>query len=104
VRTPPTSELSRDDIEASTPGTLLRDVQRVRETGFAFAFEEALPGVSTTSVPVRGAGGDLSAVLSLTAPSTRLPRERVDELLPDVVAAAQKNSAALGWLGDPDTN
>ncbi len=81
------------------PEVLLAEVQRARTDGFACAFEETIPGVSTMSVPVHGPSGVLVAVLSLTAPSTRLTRERVDELLPVVMERARQISADLGWLG-----
>ncbi len=56
-----------------------RDCHPLGAAGFACAFEETLPGVSTMFVPVCGATGELTAVLSLTAPSIQLTRERVDE-------------------------
>jgi IclR family acetate operon transcriptional repressor len=86
-------------VNPPSPDALVHDVQAVRAAGHACAFEETLPGVNTMSVPVRGSHGELAAVLSLTAPSTRLPRERVDELMPAVVACAQAISADLGWMG-----
>ena len=48
------------------------------------------------SVPVRDALDDLAAVLSITAPSDRLPVERMDELLPRLQDAAARISVSLG--------
>ncbi|MCV7285058.1 IclR family transcriptional regulator [Mycolicibacterium wolinskyi] len=76
---------------------LIEDVRAVRAAGYACAFEETLPGVSTMSVPVFGAAGELTAVLSLTAPSIRLTPQRVDELLPEVLRTAAAISADLGY-------
>lgn len=76
----------------------IRDVQAVRTAGHACAFEETLPGVATMSVPVYGPRGDLAAVLSLTAPSSRLTRQRVEQLLPVVLRSAAAISAELGHL------
>jgi len=81
---------------------LIQDVQAVRAAGHACAFEETLPGVNTMSVPVRGLRGELAAVLSLTAPSSRLPRERVEELMPAVATCAHAISADLGWMGSDE--
>lgn len=78
---------------------LLADVAAVRRMGHARAFEETLPGVHTMSVPVRGASGDLVAVLSVTAPSIRLPAERMDDLLPQVSRTSAAVSKDLGWRG-----
>jgi hypothetical protein len=64
---------------AASRGVNGRDCRPLGAAGFACAFEETLPGVSTMFVPVCGATGELTAVLSLTAPSIQLTRERVDE-------------------------
>lgn len=87
-------------INPPEPQTLLEEVQAVRAVGYACAFEETLPGVNTMSVPVRGSHGELAAVLSLTAPSIRLPKTRIDELLPEAVRCAAAISSDLGWIGD----
>lgn len=86
-------------VNPPDPEQLLQEVDAVRRAGHARAFEETLPGVNTMSVPVRGATGDLMAVLSVTAPSIRLPAETMDRLLPQVTATAEAISAALGWRG-----
>lgn len=91
-------------VNPPEPGSLLREVEAVREAGHARAFEETLPGVNTMSVPVLGAHGDLMAVLSVTAPSIRLPAARMDQLLPVVSATARAIGAELGWteaMGGP---
>ena len=92
--------LGTDLVPVNPPSAedLIRDVELVRSAGYASAFEETLPGVSTMSVPVFGSKGELAAVLSLTAPSTRLTQERVGGLLPDVMRTAADISAALGYL------
>ena len=79
-----------------TPDELRRQLDDVRRTGHARAFEETIEGVHTLSVPVRDALGDLAAVLSITAPSERLPGERMDEVLPRLRAAAALISGRLG--------
>ena len=92
--------LGTDLVPVNPPSAedLIRDVGLVRSAGYASAFEETLPGVSTMSVPVFGSKGELAAVLSLTAPSTRLTQETVGDLLPDVMRTAANISAALGYL------
>jgi len=77
---------------------LMADVAAVRNAGHACAFDETLPGVSTLSVPIHGSAGNLIAILSLTAPSSRLTRDKVNELLPDAVECAAAISQDLGWM------
>lgn len=85
-----------DPVNPPAPDELRRQVADVRRTGHARAFEETIEGVHTLSVPVRGALGDLAAVLSVTAPSERLPDERMNEVLPSLLAAAAVISGRLG--------
>lgn len=89
-------------VNPPTPQDLLAGVARARATGYAYALEETLPGVHTMSVPVRGGDGSLAAVLSLTAPAVRLPRERMSEVLPSLRETAAAISADLGWRGPFD--
>lgn len=85
-------------VNPPTPEALMKDVLAVRAAGHACAFEETLPGVSTLSVRVLGADGHLAAILSLTAPSSRLDQARTEALLPSVVDCSRSISKALGWM------
>jgi len=90
------------DLEPVNPPTaqeLLDELDRVRERGYARAFEETLAGVNTISAPVAGAQGEVVGVLSITAPVARLTPERMEELLPALLRAAELTSADLGWRG-----
>ena len=86
-------------VNPPEPAELRRQVDDVRRTGHARAFEETIEGVHTMSVAVRGTHGDLAAVLSITAPSERLPDARMDELLPQLQGAAAVISGRLGHRG-----
>lgn len=96
---------SEQDFSPANPPSvekLLQDVELVRQVGYAFAFEETLLGVHTMSGPIRNSHGELIAVVSLTAPSVRLPRERMEAIVPDLLEAAAAISADLGWFGPHD--
>ncbi len=80
------------------PEALFADIQKARAEGYAVAVEETLPGVSTLSAPIKAAGADLVATLSLTSPSSRLTPESIDALLPELIATARSISADLGHL------
>jgi IclR family acetate operon transcriptional repressor len=91
------SHTELEPVNPPDPEELLADVREVRRAGHSRALEETVPGVHTMSVPVRGVDGQLVAVLSVTAPSVRLPVARMDVLLPRVLTAARRISAELGW-------
>jgi DNA-binding IclR family transcriptional regulator len=59
---------------------LERQLSRVREEGYAFTLEELEIGLNAVAAPVRGAGGDVVAVVSLSGPSYRVTSQRLPEL------------------------
>jgi DNA-binding IclR family transcriptional regulator len=60
-----------------TPGTLARQLDRVRRDGFATTREELTLGACSVAVPVRDADGDVVAALGVVVPSLRRDRERL---------------------------
>ena len=86
-----------EPVNPPSPDILQREVETARRIGHARAFDETLVGVNTLSVPLRGAHGDLVAVLSITAPSARLPASRMDAVLPRLTHTASDISAQLGY-------
>ncbi|MFB9376885.1 IclR family transcriptional regulator [Kineococcus gynurae] len=76
---------------------LAEELAVVRDRGWAITSEELEIGLTAVAAPVRGPRGDVVAALSVSGPAYRLDGARVDELVPEVVAAAAEASAALGW-------
>jgi DNA-binding IclR family transcriptional regulator len=72
------------------------DGSAVRARGFAIAMDELEQGLSAIAAPVLGADGVAIAALSISAPTIRLPRERVAELVPPLIEEARLLSAQLG--------
>ena len=60
-----------------TPGTLARQLERVRRDGFATTREELTLGACSVAVPVRDGDGDVVASLGIVVPSLRRDRERL---------------------------
>ncbi|GAA1435472.1 IclR family transcriptional regulator C-terminal domain-containing protein [Mycobacterium cookii] len=85
-----------EPINPPSPETLQREVELVRRNGHARAFGETIAEIHTLSVPVRGAHSQLVAVLSITAPSSRLSESRMDVVLPAVTETAAVISNQLG--------
>ena len=88
--------VERLDLRAYTPHTLVdraalrRALDEARERGFAIDDEEYDEGVRCIAVPVGGMG-DAYAALSISAPASRLTRQRCLELLP----LLRRNAAEL---------
>jgi len=71
-------------------------LQSVRAQGYATAVDELERGLSALAAPVFGADRVAVAALSISGPSIRLTRERIDELAPALCAQAERLSARLG--------
>jgi len=79
------------------PETLAKELATIRRRGYAIGQQESRLGISGVSAPVRDASETLVASLGISGPSARLTRARLVELAPEVVRAAGRLSAALGW-------
>lgn len=81
-----------------TSGKRLRAaVAEVRERGYAVAVDELELGLTAVAAPIRNASGDIRASMSVSGPTFRLDRRKVEETLPVLTAAALQVSQRLGW-------
>ncbi|GHE76314.1 transcriptional regulator [Amycolatopsis deserti] len=76
-----------EKLEAYTPHTitdhaaLLRELEQVREQGFAIIDNELEPELLSVSRPIRDAAGTLVAILTLNGPRNRFGRDKIPEAL-----------------------
>jgi DNA-binding IclR family transcriptional regulator len=85
------------DRTITTRNRLRRELEEVRERGYAVAVDELEVGLTALAAPIRNVHGDVIASLSLSGPSFRLDDDRVADLLPLVTDAAAEVSHRLGW-------
>jgi DNA-binding IclR family transcriptional regulator len=78
---------------------LMRELEEVRQRGFAIAIDELEIGLTAVAAPVRNIHGEVMASLSISGPTFRLDARRVPQMTDAVVAAAQEVSRRLGWRG-----
>ncbi len=78
---------------------LERELDLVRERGYATTTDEHEEGLSAVGAPVRGPAGDVVAAVTVSGPTFRFGPERTGELAAAVVRAAGSLSARLGWSG-----
>jgi DNA-binding IclR family transcriptional regulator len=74
----------------------LRDVTR---DGYVVTLEELEEGLNAVAAPIRDHIGGVIAALSVSGPAYRLTEERVREIAPTVIAAADEVSRRMGYQG-----
>jgi IclR family transcriptional regulator, acetate operon repressor len=93
----PAEKLERRTEKTITSETTLRtDLATVRSRGYAVTDEELEPGLITVAAPIRGYDDMVVAALSVSAPTTRMPGNRVTEVARICAEEAACLSAVLG--------
>ena len=85
------------DRTVTSRAKLKGDLQQVREQGYAVVVDELEVGLTAAAAPIRSAHGDVIASISLSGPTYRLGEEKLEEVVPMLVAAATEISHRLGW-------
>jgi DNA-binding IclR family transcriptional regulator len=78
------------------PARLRRELQEVRQNGYAVSFEETDLGVAGISVPVRDHLDRVIASLSISGPLTRMNRENINRYVDLGRLGARRIAAGLG--------
>ncbi|MFI5959849.1 IclR family transcriptional regulator [Cryptosporangium sp. NPDC051539] len=93
------------ELAAYTPATVVsvtvleEQLADAREHGYAVTVEEYEIGLNAVAAPVRDANGAVVAAVSASGPAYRCPEERLHEIAPSVIAAADEISRRLGYFG-----
>jgi DNA-binding IclR family transcriptional regulator len=88
-------------FQAYTPKTLTsvrqlrRDLEKVRERGYAIDDEESVLGVRCLAAPVLSPGGTAIAAISISGPTARMTAERLPQFAAALRAAGEQISARL---------
>lgn len=89
----PAQPLTANTIVA--PGELRREVERTRDRGFSMDDEEAILGVRCVAAPIVSATGELLAALGIQGPAVRMSPDRLRDLGPRAISAAEEISHLL---------
>jgi DNA-binding IclR family transcriptional regulator len=81
------------------PSALERELEEIRQRGYALSFEETNEGAAGVAAPIFGADGGLMGGLGIAGPLIRFTPERLDYLIPTVCAHADEITRALGGRG-----
>ena len=77
--------------------SLQGELERVRQQGLALDLEECEEGAHCIAAPVRSSRGDVTAAVSLSGPSIRMPSPRMRELSSLVMRTGRLISEKLGY-------
>lgn len=94
--------LSAGSLVKCTPNTithlanLLKELEKVRKKGYATDDEESFLGIRCVAAPVCDSEGRVVAAVSVTAPKERMGRERMKEMVKEIVALARAISTRIG--------
>ncbi len=77
----------------------LRELDDVRQRGFAIAIDELEIGLTAVAAPIRNVHSEVIASMSISGPTFRLDARRVPPMSEAVIAAADEVSRRLGWRG-----
>jgi IclR family transcriptional regulator, KDG regulon repressor len=97
------SILSTVSFQPSTQKTIMnmvqfrRELQKIRQQGYALDDEEAVTGARCVSAPILCSRGEAVAAVSVSGPVTRLSLSQVATLADAVINAARSISAAMGF-------
>jgi DNA-binding IclR family transcriptional regulator len=78
---------------------LKKELLVVRKQNYAMDNEECEVGVRCIAVPVRNFSGEVVAGISLSAPVTRLDKQRIEEIIAYLKDISVHASRELGWEG-----
>ncbi|MBI3972135.1 MAG: IclR family transcriptional regulator [Chloroflexi bacterium] len=79
---------------------LERELEAVRQAGYAIDNQEREIGVRCVAAPVHDAAGEVVAAISISGPSERFRLDRREQLVAQVQHAAAELSAQLGYRCD----
>ena len=94
-------EVIAKGLQAVTPRTvtdpdqLRRDLEKIRQQGWAYSVGELTPEVAAISVPLWDSGGAMLGVLSTAGPASRFHQDRVPDLISLTCQAGEDISAQL---------
>jgi len=89
---------TRRRVEISQQEWLAR-MRGYAQAGYAFDLEENEDQIRCVAAPVRDVGGHIIAAISVSSAAQYMSDHRMQALSKDVMAAAHRISAGLGWTG-----
>jgi DNA-binding IclR family transcriptional regulator len=86
------------DTTITSMDSLKKEIAQIRKQGYAIDNEECEEGVKCVAVPVWNFSGEVAAGISVSAPVTRLDKERTGQIVQYLKNIGEKASKELGWI------
>jgi DNA-binding IclR family transcriptional regulator len=87
----------RTHTTITNPTRYLRELETVRERGYAFDDEENSVGVRCVAAPVFNAAGEIEAALNITGTTQQVNKETLPRIIDLVKESARRISTQLGY-------
>ncbi|UOQ44010.1 IclR family transcriptional regulator [Halobacillus salinarum] len=75
----------------------LKELERIRERGYAIDREENEPGISCLAFPIYNHTGEVTAAFSLSMPTPQLNDKQLEQLVPMMRQTAERISKQMGY-------
>ena len=75
------------------------ELKKIKEQGYAIDDEENLDGNRCVAMPVRDYTEKIVASISVSAPASRMPLDRIQKIVEELAPACRKLSIRLGYRG-----
>jgi DNA-binding IclR family transcriptional regulator len=86
----------------TSSAALERELEKVREQGWASTAEEFEVGLNAVAVPIRNSIGDVVAAVGISGPSYRLEVESFPDVAERLLVGAHEIQTRLGYFASPD--
>ncbi|MDQ6687419.1 MAG: IclR family transcriptional regulator C-terminal domain-containing protein, partial [Actinomycetota bacterium] len=85
------------ELTITKRSALRRELESVRQQGYAVAVDELEIGLTAVAAPIHNAHGDVIASLSVSGPTFRLNAAKLEQVVPQLCESAAEISHRLGW-------
>jgi len=89
---------SRTPNSCNTPDKLYRDLEKVRQNGYAIDNEEIQQGLKCVAAPIFSKGGIVVGAVSLSGMASGMSDEKMACMAKDIVLCANNISKRLGFI------
>lgn len=80
----------------TTNSMLVKELEKIREQGYAIDNEEYADGIRSIAAPVRDYSGKIIYGISVAGPSSRLKNDNIEKIIPIIIETANQISQILG--------